>query len=260
MKHTDGLSTFFFDEINQVRIIIIADKVWFCGIDICNILGYKNNSKAINDHCRPKGITKRYLLSNGGKQEYTFISEGNLYRLITKSQKPEAEKFESWIFDEVLPQLRKTGSYSLQQSPENVPLEIVDLVKQLFAELSAQMLDKQQENFEKIEDRLQKLEKRTATLPDNLEAFVYVMHNPDSNGYKIGRSKDIVARMTTGRTFAPGLQVVLAIPCPSVQYSNALENLLKAHFYYQRIDMEWYRLESDDLIQIYELVKALGLG
>jgi Meiotically up-regulated gene 113 len=182
-----------------------------------------------------------------------------LYRLITKSQKPEAEKFESWIFDEVLPQIRQTGSYSLQTLPENVSLEITNLVKQMFAELSAQLLDNQAKSLEEISDKIHRIERRTALLPDNLEAFVYLMYSPDSKGYKIGRTKNVHTRTESGRTFLPGLQVVLAIPCPSTQYANALENFLKAHFYYQRIDMEWYRLESDDLIQVYELVKVLGL-
>jgi hypothetical protein len=53
---------------------------------------------------------------------------------------------------------------------------------------------------------------------------------------------------------------VLAIPCPDIRYATAFENMLHAHFYYKRLNMEWYRLEADDLIQIYELVRVLGLA
>ena len=85
---------------------------WFCAKDACDILGYTNDSKAIKDHCKPEGVTNRYPLhTNGGIQYPTFINEGNLYRLIIKSNKPEAEPFESWVCDEVLPSIRKSGGY-----------------------------------------------------------------------------------------------------------------------------------------------------
>jgi hypothetical protein len=74
-------------------------------------IGIYKCSKAIKDHCREKGVTKRYSLTEGGKQLLAFINEGNLYRLITRSKKPEAEKFEEMVMDEILPTIRKTGSY-----------------------------------------------------------------------------------------------------------------------------------------------------
>lgn len=89
------------------------DNPWFCHKDICNVLGYKNSSKVLKDHCKSKGVTKRYPLTKGGKQGVNYINEGNLYRLIVKSKKPQAEEFEEWVFEEVLPQIRKTGSYSM---------------------------------------------------------------------------------------------------------------------------------------------------
>ncbi|MCK3656424.1 hypothetical protein A4G19_11945 [Pasteurellaceae bacterium Macca] len=107
---------------SQVRVVTDPNQeYWFCGKDVCDILGYTNDSKALKDHCKEKGVTKRYSLTEGGKQELTFINEPNLYRLIIKSRKPEAEPFEAWVFEEVLPQIRKTGQYS-QNLPENRPL------------------------------------------------------------------------------------------------------------------------------------------
>lgn len=93
-------------------------KPLFCATDITKALGYANSSKAIAMHCKEKGITKRYTLTSGGKQALTYIDEGNLYRLITHSKLPEAETFETWVFDEVLPEIRKTGGYNSQQSDE----------------------------------------------------------------------------------------------------------------------------------------------
>ena len=113
---------------------------WFCHKDICDVLGYKNSRTALSNHCKKKGVIKREILidstskaavlkqdscskTDSGKHEtpseytksqrITFINEGNLYRLIVKSKKPEAEKFEEWLFEEVLPQLRKTGCYTV---------------------------------------------------------------------------------------------------------------------------------------------------
>ncbi|SFK64188.1 BRO family, N-terminal domain [Nitrosomonas aestuarii] len=104
---------------------------WFCAKDVCDVLGYTNYSKAIKDHCREKGVTKRYSLTSGGNQELTFINEGNLYRLIIKSRKPEAEEFEIKLMDEILPTIRKTGRY---QSGEIISTEQQGILFNLMAE------------------------------------------------------------------------------------------------------------------------------
>lgn len=104
-------------DFNGAGIRTLADEngeMWLCAKDVCNVLGYKNDSKAIGDHCRANGVTKRYLIDNiGRKQETAFINEGNLYRLIVKSRKPEAEAFERLVMEEILPAIRKTGRYAM---------------------------------------------------------------------------------------------------------------------------------------------------
>ncbi len=84
-------------------------RVVFCGSDIAKALGYRNVSDALIRHC--KGIVKHDTLTNGGIQALSFISEGDVYRLVAHSRLPGAAKFESWIFDEVLPTIRRTGGY-----------------------------------------------------------------------------------------------------------------------------------------------------
>jgi prophage antirepressor-like protein len=113
------LQTFNFDT-KKVRILFDNGEHWWCASDVCSILCYKNGPKAISDHCKTKGITKRYTLTNGGNQLLTYIDEPNLYRLIMHSKNKEAEKFQDWVSSEVLPQIRKTGSYSLQ-IPKTLP-------------------------------------------------------------------------------------------------------------------------------------------
>ena len=96
-------------EFGEIRTFKENNKVLFCGSDITKALGCGNASAALNRHC--KGITKRDTLTNGGIQALLFITEGDVYRLIAHSRLPSAERFESWIFDEVLPTIRKTGGY-----------------------------------------------------------------------------------------------------------------------------------------------------
>ena len=131
MTTQNQLSTFNFHNSPVRTITDPKGEIWFCGTDVCNILGYQNSRKALQDHCKEAGVTKRYTPTTSGNQEITFINEPNLYRLIIKSRKPEAERFEAWVFEEVLPQIRKTGSYS-QNTHEIRPLEIT---------LKVQMLD-----------------------------------------------------------------------------------------------------------------------
>lgn len=98
------------EEFGKIRTMKEANgSVVFCGSDIAKALGYRNVSDALIRHCR--GIVKHDTLTNGGVQALSFIPEGDVYRLVAHSRLPSAEKFESWIFDEVLPTIRKTGGY-----------------------------------------------------------------------------------------------------------------------------------------------------
>lgn len=106
---------FQFDTIS-IRAVEINGEPWFVGKDVADALGYANPSKAMGDHC--KGVTKRYPLPTaGGLQEMRIISESNLYRLVVNSSLPDAERFERWIFEEVLPAIRKTGAYASNTAP-----------------------------------------------------------------------------------------------------------------------------------------------
>ncbi|MCC0647986.1 phage antirepressor KilAC domain-containing protein [Clostridioides sp. ZZV15-6598] len=99
-------------EFGQIRMAEVDGKPYFVATDIAKCLGYINTSKAINDHCR--WVTKSYIPhpQNENKVlEVNAIPESDMYRLIVNSKLQNAEKFESWVFDEVLPTIRKTGGY-----------------------------------------------------------------------------------------------------------------------------------------------------
>lgn len=121
MSNQVQFSAFTFKS-NSVRVITDKNQEsWFCANDVCDILGYSNSRDAISKHCKAGGVAKRDTPTKSAVQEMTFINEPNLYRLIIKSRKPEAEPFEAWVFEEVLPQIRKTGKYQLQPQQLALP-------------------------------------------------------------------------------------------------------------------------------------------
>ena len=115
------LKIFEHPKFGRIRTITEDGRTLFCGPDATRALGYKNSSKALTDHC--KGVTKRYVgVQTGVKSdgspamqqvEMNFITEGDLCRLAAKSDLPGANEFESWIFDEVIPAILRTGTYSV---------------------------------------------------------------------------------------------------------------------------------------------------
>lgn len=105
------LLTFNNEEFGQVRTMMIDGKPYFVANDVAVALGYTIPKDAITRHC--KGALKQRYLTAGGLQEIKIIPEGDIYRLIVRSKLPSAERFEKWVFDELLPALRQTGSYSM---------------------------------------------------------------------------------------------------------------------------------------------------
>lgn len=106
-------------EFGMVRTIEIEGKIHFAGTDVAKALGYSIPSKAIQTHCRNilkwKVGVKTGVKSDGTdsiqRMEMLFIPESDLYRLIMRSQLPNAEKFSDWVCEEVLPSIRQTGSF-----------------------------------------------------------------------------------------------------------------------------------------------------
>lgn len=110
-------AVFHFQSLDVRAFADDSGEPWFCAADVCAVLGYRNDSDAVAKHCRAPGVAKRDLSSGGQRREMTFINEGNLYRLIIKSRKPEAEAFERQVMEEILPAIRKTGRYDRATQP-----------------------------------------------------------------------------------------------------------------------------------------------
>ena len=122
-------------EFGSIRVIEQNGKYLFCGSDVAKALGYAIPTKAVNTHC--KGVSKMETPTAGGIQKLLFITEGDVYRLIVHSRLPGAERFEKWVFDEVLPMIRKTGGYmtaSLLEQAAEKPEILLAFADQLLAE------------------------------------------------------------------------------------------------------------------------------
>jgi prophage antirepressor-like protein len=104
-------------KFGEVRVTEIDGKTYFVGIDVAKALGYADPKGAISRHCKG-ALIQRLSDSQGVPHDYLVISEGDIYRLAAKSQLPGAEAFESWIFDEVLPSIRRSGGYIAAREEE----------------------------------------------------------------------------------------------------------------------------------------------
>ena len=125
---------------NPVATVTTSEgAVLFCAKHVATALGYTNTNKAIKDHC--KGITNRYPLETaGGIQQMVFITEGDVYRLIASSKLPSAVEFEHWLFDEVVPQIRRTGGYIPQaESPEETMARAVLIAQKTIEDQKKQL-------------------------------------------------------------------------------------------------------------------------
>jgi prophage antirepressor-like protein len=143
----------------EIRIIMEDGNPLFCGKDVAVALGYSNFRDALSRHC--KGVVKRDSLTKGGVQSISYIPEGDLYRLIAHSQLPDAERFESWVFDDVLPSIRKTGSY-------------------LSPVIDSAMLFKMAEAMAEKERRITALEAANQSMLPKAEFYDAVTNSPDT--------------------------------------------------------------------------------
>jgi len=111
-----SITSFNHEKFGNIRICgADTENPLFCAMDLCRALGYSNGRKAVLDHCDSEDVTKRDTLTNGGNQQLTYVNESGMYALILSSKLPQARQFKHWVTSEVLPSIRKTGSYSVEQ-------------------------------------------------------------------------------------------------------------------------------------------------
>ena len=181
----DGIQIFKSDAFGSVRTILQDGNILFCGKDVAEALGYQRAADAIAAHC--KGVCVLPTPSNGGVQRMKFITEGDVYRLITHSRLPAAEQFESWVFDEVLPSIRKTGSYTVsEQTLKNLAClkklqEQLNISKDLeakFSELAAGAL----KNYREWREERDRLRTQAANIQHQIDTLICWMEIPQGHG------------------------------------------------------------------------------
>lgn len=144
-------------QFGEVRVVMREDnEPMFCLADVCGILNLNNVSK-VKSRLNAKGVTNSDTLTNGGVQSMVYINEANLYKCIFQSRMKNAEQFQDWVMEEVLPSIRKTGGYIVANS-EDTEAEILAR-----AVLVAQ-------------DTLKRRDRRIAQLEDDNKALVAINH------------------------------------------------------------------------------------
>lgn len=131
-------------EQNEVRTFLENDIPYFVANDVAKTLGYKNPSDATNKHCK-KAVKTWGSDSLGRRQSFKVIPESDVYRLIIKSNLPSAEKFEAWVMEEVLPQIRKHGMYATDELLNNPDL-LIEVATKLKEEKTLRLIAEQRVN------------------------------------------------------------------------------------------------------------------
>lgn len=141
----NDLTVFQNPEFGELRTAERNGETWFCLADVCRPLGLR--AKDCKLRLKKDGVDTIALTDSVGRmQGMLFVNEGNLYRAIFQSRKPEADRFTDWVTEEVLPAIRKTGRYEVQQKP-------MTMAENLAAQ--AQLLVEQEQRIARIEERVE---------------------------------------------------------------------------------------------------------
>ena len=153
------ITVFNNDEFGSIRTVTIENEPWFVGKDVAEVLGYQNGSRDINRHVDDEDKLCTKIEYAGQKREVTIINESGLYSLILSSKLPNAKKFKRWVTSEVLPSIRKTGSYGKPMSQ----LEI--------AQYSINLLIEQERKMKALEAQQGEQVKRLDIIDSRLEVL-----------------------------------------------------------------------------------------
>lgn len=166
------LQIFNNSEFGEIRIITKDDEPMFCLADVCKALEISNVGN-VKQRLSEKGIHTADTLTKGGMQKMIFISEANLYKTIFQSRKESAERFTDWVTGEVLPSIRKTGSYQKKLSPQEM------------MRIQLGMLDDVSDRVSKLENTMNIDYGQQKVLNDLVSARVIkILGGKNSNAYK----------------------------------------------------------------------------
>jgi prophage antirepressor-like protein len=150
---------------NGIRVVMVNGEPWFIAKDVCEVLGITNYRNAVSKLSETMKDVHN-VDTPGGNQEMAVVSEAGVYKIVFTSRKPEAERFTNWLASEVIPQIRKTGSYIKANSPLEMVVSMAKAI-QISAEQQIAIQNRVAATEEKIED----VTKRVALVNSRLDAF-----------------------------------------------------------------------------------------
>ena len=171
------LRTFTNEEFGNVRAVMINGNPYFCGKDVATALGYAKPTDAVKRHCNK--VVKHIAPTRGGNREMLFIPGCDVLRLVTRSKSPSAEKFEDWVMDEVLPQMRETGGYIpvREDDDDNVIMARGLLIAQKTIEEKDKQLKKEREEKKMLEKANKELLQHTKIQDQMIEELLRKINN-----------------------------------------------------------------------------------
>lgn len=158
------LQIFNSEEFGDIRTVQLNNEPMFCLSDVCKALGLTQPSK-VKDRLNEKGVSSIPTLTAGGEQKLLYINESNLYKTIFQSRKESAERFTDWVTSEVLPAIRKTGSYQMPMT--------TDQKIQLLAQGNVELTEK----IEKVNEDLQEFKKDMPLLALECQRITWAKNN-----------------------------------------------------------------------------------
>lgn len=181
-----NIQVFNNEQFGSIRTTGTADEPLFCATDVCKALGYSNGRDAVAKHCDEGDVAKCDTPTQSGTQSMTYVNESGLYSLIFGSKLEQAKRFKYWVTKDVLPSIRKTGSYSIQNMSRK---ELALMIVQAEEEKEALMLENKQKDAQ-LEEQKPKVVFADAILGSTSSCLVGELAKIlTQNGYKIGQNQ-----------------------------------------------------------------------
>ena len=226
-------------ENKNVRIVGTYQDPWFAVKDICTILDLSNASLSLkNIPEKWKGMRK--ISSTSGDQDMLVVNESGLYKLIMRSVKPIAEKFQEWVCEEVLPSIRKKGEFVLQEYKQKLEekQKIVDQQQSLLDEKQSALdqqqnvVVKQQSLLEEKDDRIKKLQRETQIVDGKNVVYLATSDDSEKEGvFTVGKAIDLKNRLHVyNNNKLHNFKIVKYISCKSVKLMDVIEQIILAKF------------------------------
>lgn len=174
------------EQFGEIRTAGTADEPMFCAADICRALGYNNGRDAIARHCDEGDVAKHDTPTTSGVQTMTYVNESGLYALIFGSKLSTAKQFKKWVTSEVLPTIRKTGSYNIQQMSRK---ELAMMIVKAEEEKEALMLENKRKD-DQLEEQKPKVVFADAIVGSQSSCLIGELAKIlTQNGYEIGQNR-----------------------------------------------------------------------